>query len=189
MTIYLDKREIPDWGDFWIGVLDQHLCYLKLPPEHPQEGLVGDAIPRDIADFAVRQNLTLAIRRVRLGAVIWGQLEEYLAGTRRQFDLPIRLLGTDFQRQVWQALQAIPWGSTRTYQDIAADLGNPLSARAVGQANGRNPISIVVPCHRVLAKNGLGGYSGGLGLKERLLRIEGVLGNVIRDGKGEAIEA
>jgi methylated-DNA-[protein]-cysteine S-methyltransferase len=102
------------------------------------------------------------------------QLEEYLAGERTEFDVPMQLDGTDFQRQVWTELARIPYGKTISYGELARRVGRPNGPRAVGQANGRNPIPIIVPCHRVLAGNGIGGYGGGLPLKRVLLAVEGV---------------
>jgi methylated-DNA-[protein]-cysteine S-methyltransferase len=102
------------------------------------------------------------------------QLEEYFAGTRDRFELELDFTGTAFQRQVWAALLTIPFGETRTYGQIAEQIGNPTAVRAVGAANGRNPISIVAPCHRVIGASGkLTGFAGGLEAKERLLTLEG----------------
>ncbi len=102
------------------------------------------------------------------------QLQQYFAGTRHQFELPLAPRGTAFQRQVWQALRHIPYGQLRSYRDIALALGRPTASRAVGAANGRNPLPIVVPCHRVIGSNGqLTGYAGGLDLKHFLLDLEG----------------
>jgi methylated-DNA-[protein]-cysteine S-methyltransferase len=103
------------------------------------------------------------------------QLDAYFAGTLSQFDLPLRPAGSDFERRVWQAMQAIPFGKTRSYGEIACDIHS--APRAVGGACGKNPIPIVIPCHRVLAKAGLGGYSGsgGLKTKQALLALEGAL--------------
>ncbi len=102
-----------------------------------------------------------------------GEFSEYFAGQRRTFDFPIDLHGTPFEMEVWTALQNIPYGSTVTYGELAAGLGKPGAARAIGSANGRNPIPIVVPCHRVIAAGGkLGGYGGGLTLKRQLLDLE-----------------
>ena len=101
------------------------------------------------------------------------QLAEYFAGQRQTFELPIAAAGTPFQRRVWQLLQGIGYGERRTYGELAAELGNPNAARAVGLANGRNPISIIVPCHRVVGSSGaLTGYSGGLTNKQWLLNFE-----------------
>lgn len=102
------------------------------------------------------------------------QLEEYFAGKRKQFDLPLSLWGTEFQRQVWAALRDIPYGETRSYGQIAQAVGRPKAVRAVGMANHRNPISIIVPCHRVVGADGsLTGYGGGLENKKFLLALEG----------------
>ena len=102
------------------------------------------------------------------------QLEQYFSGTRERFELELDFAGTPFQRQVWAALLTIPFGETRTYSQIAEQIGNPTAVRAVGAANGRNPISIVAPCHRVIGASGkLTGFAGGLEAKERLLTLEG----------------
>lgn len=103
------------------------------------------------------------------------QLAQYLAGRRRAFDLPLAPAGTPFQLRVWEALRTIPFGETRSYGEVAASVGSPGGSRAVGQANGHNPIGVVVPCHRVIAADGtLGGYTGGLERKRRLLALEGI---------------
>ena len=101
------------------------------------------------------------------------QLTEYFAGTRTQFSLTLDFAGTDFNRIVWQALLTIPYGQTRTYGQIAKQIGDPAHARAVGAANAKNPISIVAPCHRVIGANGkLTGFAGGLKVKAFLLNLE-----------------
>lgn len=101
------------------------------------------------------------------------QLKEYFAGTRKAFKLPLDFHGTDFQKRVWKALLAIPFGETRSYGQIARQVGKPAAMRAVGAANGRNPISIVAPCHRVIGADGkLTGFAGGLDAKARLLALE-----------------
>lgn len=103
------------------------------------------------------------------------QLLEYFAGKRKQFDLPFVLYGTPFQKSVWNALANIPYGETRSYKDIALAIGASKAVRAIGGANNRNPIPIVIPCHRVIGSNGaLVGYGGGLSIKEHLLSLEGV---------------
>jgi methylated-DNA-[protein]-cysteine S-methyltransferase len=103
------------------------------------------------------------------------QLGEYFAGRREVFDLPLDFHGTDFQKRVWEQLLAIPFGETRSYGEIARALGQPTASRAVGAANGKNPISIVAPCHRVIGTNGsLTGFAGGLEAKQRLLALEGL---------------
>jgi methylated-DNA-[protein]-cysteine S-methyltransferase len=102
-----------------------------------------------------------------------GQLDEYFAGTRTTFDLPLDLQGTPFQLAAWQALAAIPYGETRTYGQQADRIGRPTAVRAIGAANGRNPVSIVLPCHRVIGSNGsLTGFGGGLEVKAALLELE-----------------
>ena len=109
------------------------------------------------------------------------QLKEYFNGERRQFEMPLDLKGTAFQLRVWQFLLSIPYGQVASYQEAASATGNSKAVRAAGMANNRNPVSIVVPCHRVVGKNGaLVGYGGGLDLKEALLLLEGV---DVRDGR------
>ena len=104
------------------------------------------------------------------------EFQEYFSGTRQMFEVPLAATGTEFQQKVWQALTTIPFGTTWSYQDLANAIGNPKAVRAVGLANGKNPISIIVPCHRVIGKNGkLTGYAGGLERKEGLLKHEGAL--------------
>ena len=123
--------------------------------------LFGRHVPPDAADAP---RATAACRR---------QLEEYFAGARRDFDLPLDLRGTEFQLRCWRALVRIPYGETRSYAEQARAVGCPRGFRAVGLANHDNPIAIVVPCHRVINSDGkLGGYGGGLDLKLRLLRLE-----------------
>jgi len=101
------------------------------------------------------------------------QFSEYFDGKRKNFDLPLSIRGTDFQMKVWKALQNIPYGKTVGYGEIAAKIGNPKACRAVGMANNRNPIAIIVPCHRVIGHDGsLTGYGGGLELKQHLLELE-----------------
>jgi methylated-DNA-[protein]-cysteine S-methyltransferase len=104
------------------------------------------------------------------------ELDEYFAGTRKSFNVKLAPEGTEFQRAAWTALTKIPFGQTRSYGEQAASIGNPKAVRAIGAANGKNPIAIVVPCHRVIGANGtLTGYAGGLDKKEFLLKLEGIL--------------
>lgn len=111
--------------------------------------------------------------RTPLTDLVFQQVTEYLNGQRRDFDFPYVLRGTEFQQRVWRALCAIPYGETRTYGEVAAAVGSPGAARAVGMANHRNPILIAVPCHRVIGADGsLVGYGSGLDMKEALLRLE-----------------
>lgn len=101
------------------------------------------------------------------------QLTEYFAGTRTDFSIPLDLKGTDFQRRVWQALLTIPFGETRSYAQIARQIGSPKAFRAMGAANGRNPVSIIIPCHRAIGSDGtLHGFAGGLEAKRYLLALE-----------------
>lgn len=110
---------------------------------------------------------TDAIRKTYL------QLKEYLSGKRKNFDIEIEMIGTEFQKKVWKELLNIPYGETRSYKDIAIAIGNEKACRAVGNANNKNPIAIIVPCHRVVGSNGsMTGYAGGLDIKEKLLKIE-----------------
>ena len=116
-------------------------------------------------------------------ATVAAQLTAYFAGDLTEFDVPLDLHGTPFQRRVWTALQGIPYGETITYGELAAELGNPSASRAVGLANGRNPVSVIVPCHRVVGSTGsLTGYGGGLERKRYLLDFE----RKTRTGAGEA---
>ncbi len=104
------------------------------------------------------------------------QLKEYFNGERKNFNIPLDLRGTDFQKKVWKELLKIPYGETISYKILSERVHNPGAVRAVGSANGANPIPIIVPCHRVINSNGkLGGYSGGLNIKEKLLELEGSL--------------
>ncbi|WP_055563418.1 methylated-DNA--[protein]-cysteine S-methyltransferase [Streptomyces atriruber] len=128
--------------------------YMTEQRHRPPEETFGD---RDPAPF---------------GEVI-SQLDAYFAGELTEFDVPLRLDGTPFQRTVWHGLQQIPYGETRTYGELAEALGKPNASRAVGLANGKNPIGVIVPCHRVIGANGsLTGYGGGLDRKQRLLAFE-----------------
>ena len=126
----------------------------------------GCGVHGDVIGFAMQtENLTFpeAVE----------QLNAYFAGTRTQFDLDLELMGTAFQRKVWQALLTIPFGETRSYGEIAEQIGSPTAYRAVGLANGHNPVGIIVPCHRVIGANGnLTGYGGGLDKKRALLEME-----------------
>lgn len=101
------------------------------------------------------------------------ELSEYFAGNRKEFDIPLNPKGTDFQKSVWNALRTIPYGKTMSYGQVAAQIGNPKASRAVGMANNKNPIPILIPCHRVIGANGkLVGYGGGIWMKQKLLELE-----------------
>lgn len=145
-------------GNLCIVACDGAICELGLPRDEfrpEQLGLRNDDLP--------------LLRQAR------SELQDYFAKRRRVFTLPLRAEGTPFQRAVWAAMYAIPYGETRSYGELAKAIGRPAAFRAVGQACGRNPISIIQPCHRVLAANGaLGGFRSGLDNKRQLLALEGI---------------
>lgn len=142
------------------------LVYLGFQGHEPRERLMAGLANR-FTDFERDPAVVKPLRQ---------QLSEYFAGARKAFDLPMALEGTAFRMRVWAALQDIPYGETRSYGDLARALGDPGASRAVGAANGSNPISILVPCHRVIGASGsLVGYAGGVDLKTALLRLEGAL--------------
>lgn len=147
-------------GPLTLVAVDAALCglYLDQQRHRPSPEIFGDSDPTAFVEVAA-------------------QLRDYFAGRLTTFELPMTLLGTPFQRTVWAALGEIPYGETTTYGELAARIGQPTAARAVGLANGRNPISIVVPCHRVVGSTGaLTGYGGGLERKRRLLAFEQRIG-------------
>jgi methylated-DNA-[protein]-cysteine S-methyltransferase len=147
-------------GPLRLAAEDDGLRLIEFPdPRHP-------VAPED--DWEEGDNAVLAMTRAQLG--------EYFAGTRRAFDLPLAPRGTAFQRAVWRALATIPYGETISYRALAERIGQPSAMRAVGAANGRNPLPIVVPCHRVIGADGsLTGFGGGLPTKRFLLQLEGAL--------------
>ena len=119
------------------------------------------------------KELNCDIKETSLIKQTYKELKEYINRKRKTFDIPLSPAGTPFQMKVWQELQKIPYGETRTYKDIAKAIGNEKACRAVGMANNKNPIAIIIPCHRVIGTNGdLTGYAGGLGIKKKLLNIE-----------------
>ncbi len=148
-----------------LATTERGLAYLQLPRESGR-GLRGW--------LRVRAPESKTLEAFAPNRIAIRQLLEYLEGKRTKFDLPLDLRGTPFQLSVWSALLEIPYGETRSYLQIANAIGRPRAARAVGAANGANPVGIVVPCHRVIAADGsLHGYGGGLDLKARLLAMEG----------------
>ncbi|MBQ8551346.1 MAG: methylated-DNA--[Clostridia bacterium] len=147
MTHY--AKYVTPFGEFYIGYTDDAVTEFTNTP-----GVYED-IRSSLSDEAAKQ------------------LDEYFAGKRREFSLPLALKGTEFQMKVWKALLDIPYGEVRTYGEIARAVGNPKASRAVGMANHRNPIAIIVPCHRVVASGGIGGYGLGLEMKTALLALEG----------------
>jgi O-6-methylguanine DNA methyltransferase len=147
-------------GSLRVASTEAGLAYLELPAAS------GRGLRRQLPDARCADGF--APNRAAIAQIL-----EYLDGKRVGFELPIDLRGTPFQRAVWAALLAIPYGETRSYAEIAKAVGQPAAVRAVGAANGANPIALVVPCHRVIASDGsLGGYGGGLRLKAKLLAME-----------------
>lgn len=155
-------------GDIMLVADESGLCELQLPGSfEPREDAKGGAAAGGVLTAAA------------------AQLSEYFAGRLTQFDLPLAPQGTEFQLRVWRALRDIPYGTTESYGSVAARTGNPRAGRAVGMANNRNPIAIVVPCHRVIGANGaLVGYGGGLSMKQWLLTHEAAVAE--RPGSGAA---
>ena len=137
-------------------------------------GILKIGYEGDVITFLKKtEESTITGRRTALTDQVYAQIMEYMEGKRKTFDFPYELSGTDFQKKVWKELCKIPYGETRTYKEIATSIGNPKASRAVGMANNKNPITIVVPCHRVVGSNGkMVGYAGGLEMKEALLQIE-----------------
>jgi O-6-methylguanine DNA methyltransferase len=151
-------------GDMRLAATERGLAYVELPHASGRglDGWLRSCAPDATVKAGFAPNRVAA-----------KQILEYLDGKRLEFDLEIDPLGTPFQRKVWNALLEIPYGETRSYRDIAARIDRPNAVRAVGTANGSNPLSLVVPCHRVInSGGGLGGYGGGLALKRRLLAME-----------------
>ena len=133
----------------------------------------GNSIVRLYLPGSHPDGTTAAEKETPLLKEAFQQLQEYIEGERKDFDLPLDPQGTAFLRKVWEELQRIPYGKTASYKEIAERVGKPKACRAVGQANHRNPIAIFIPCHRVIAADGsLGGYGGGLDMKQRLLDLE-----------------
>jgi O-6-methylguanine DNA methyltransferase len=151
-------------GSFRIASTSRGLAYVELP--HASGRGLDGWLRRCLPDADCREGFSP-------NQIAAKQIVEYLEGKRREFDLTVDLRGTDFQLKVWDALLELEYGETCSYSDIATRVGSPNAVRAVGSANGANPISLVVPCHRVIAADGkLGGYGGGLPLKRRLLAME-----------------
>jgi methylated-DNA-[protein]-cysteine S-methyltransferase len=162
INIQLYETEV---GQVVLGSFRGKLCFLGFR-DRGMKTTVDDRIKKVLnAEIVERDDEILEKTR--------RQLDEYLEGRRKAFDVPVLMTGTDFQKRVWKALMRIPYGATSTYGQIAKAIGNPRAVRAVGGACGANPIAIIVPCHRVVGSNGgLVGYGGGLPLKRRLLALE-----------------
>lgn len=135
--------------------------------------IVDNGVAITYIDFGDKFEEEVEIKESVLTKETFKQLSEYFNGKRKEFNLPLDPVGTKFQKSVWMALLNIPYGETRTYKEIAIKVGNEKGARAVGMANNKNPISIIIPCHRVIGSNKkLVGYAGGLHIKEKLLDLE-----------------
>ncbi len=145
---------------------EKGLAVIALPDS--SEHYFARCIERHFKDHEIHKD-------VEHNKVAQKQLTEYIAGKRRKFDLKLDIQGTDFHQKVLRRVAAIPYGETMTYGDIALAVGHPRASRAVGTANARNLLPLVIPCHRVVASNGIGGYGGGEHLKRRLLELEGAL--------------
>jgi methylated-DNA-[protein]-cysteine S-methyltransferase len=152
-------------GKLLLGSFGSRLCLLGFGDGKTKRA-TDDRIKKKLHAQFVDQNDEV-LEKTRM------QLDEYLQGHRREFDIPLLMVGTDFQKSVWNELMKVPYGATSTYLQLAKDVGNEKAVRAVGNANAVNPISIIVPCHRVIGSNGgLVGYGGGLSVKKRLLELE-----------------
>lgn len=164
-TLYYSRMESPV-GILYVGVSEQGMVLLDLH---------GGEFLRKKQSGNGKNKVEWMESEVKTAPYV-RELKEYFDGKRKKFSFPLDLRGTEFQKRCWQALLNIPYGKTRSYADIAREVGSPQSFRAVGQANHQNPVAIVVPCHRVITSDGkLGGYGGGLAMKEKLLRLEGAM--------------
>ena len=152
-------------GEFITGSFEEQLCLLDFQYRRMRIR-VDNRIKKGLnAEFVEQDDETLKTTRK--------QLDEYLAGTRTKFDIPILTVGTDFQKTVWNALMQVSYGSTATYLQLAKSINNERAVRAVANANGANAIGLIIPCHRIIGSNGeLVGYGGGLPVKKRLLKLE-----------------
>ncbi len=154
-----------NYGEFILGSYDGKLCMVDFRYRKMRK-TVDDRIKKGLnAEFVEQDDEILYKTRL--------QLDEYFTMQRREFDIPILMIGTDFQKNVWEALLKVPYGTTSAYLQLAKEIGNEKAVRAVANANGANAIGIIIPCHRIIGTNGeLTGYTGGLPLKKRLLELE-----------------
>jgi epoxyqueuosine reductase len=174
-TLYYEVFTSPV-GPLFLAASPRGLVALEFDKRMPGQQSIRPN-PRDLRVESKELSFEESASRLR---TYTRELEEYFAGSRREFTFPLDLRGTEFQLACWRALQQIPYGETRTYADIARVVGRPLGFRAVGMANNRNPVAIVVPCHRVIASDGtLCGYGGGLDIKRKLLELEGALSGTL----------
>lgn len=159
-------------GELILGSFDNQLCMLDYR-YRKMRNTVDNRIKKGLsADFAKADDSLLQNTRI--------QIDEYLAGDRKEFSVPLLTVGTDFQKSVWNALKKIPYGTTSTYLQLAKNIDNEKAVRAVASANGANSIALIIPCHRVIETSGkLGGYAGGISVKKKLLKFESktTLGN------------
>lgn len=152
-------------GELILGSFDGKLCLLDFRYRKMRQA-VDDRIKKGLnGDFVEKDEKILQTTRK--------QLDEYLNGQRKEFDIPLRMIGTDFQKNVWKTLLQVSYGTTSTYLKLAKDIGNEKAVRAVASANGANAIAIIIPCHRIIGSDGeLVGYGGGLPIKKRLIKLE-----------------
>lgn len=170
-ALVLARLETPV-GPMMAGAVGDGICLLEF---------AGDRTQAAVQVLAERFRTTPSEGWSEHLRLLARELDEYFAGRLQRFTVPVVAPGTAFEEAVWQALQEIPYGSTISYTDLATRVGKPSATRAVGSANGRNRIAIVIPCHRVVNSNGrLGGYGGGLWRKQRLLELEGALRQAVR---------
>ena len=154
-----------DVGELILGSFQGKLCLLGFGDREMRRAVAGRIKKGLDAEFVEQNDEVLAKTRK--------QVDEYLSGNRTEFNIPLLMVGTEFQRRVWKALMKVPYGVTSTYGQMAEDIGSPKAVRAVGNAIGANPVSIIIPCHRIIGGDGqLVGYGGGLSVKKRLLKLE-----------------
>ncbi len=152
-------------GELILGSFNENLCLLDFR-YRKMRWTVDNRIKIGLKAVFLEQNNETLIETKK-------QIDEYLSGNRKVFDIPLLTIGTNFQKSVWNALIKIPYGSISTYSQLAEDIDNPKAVRAVASANGANAIALAIPCHRIIESNGnLGGYGGGLAVKKRLLELE-----------------
>ena len=152
-------------GELILGSFEDRLCLLDFKYRKMRK-TVDERIKKGLKANFIEHN-TEIIERTR------AELDEYFQGNRKEFDVPLQMVGTDFQKSVWNTLLKVPYGTTSTYLKLAYDINNEKAVRAVANANGANSMAIIIPCHRIIGSNGeLGGYGGGLPVKKRLLTLE-----------------
>ncbi len=155
------------YAEFILGSYDEKLCMVDYRYRKMRKS-IDERIKKALKSEFIEKDSTV-LEQSRL------QLDEYFNMQRKEFGLPLLMLGTDFQKRVWEALLKVPYGTTSSYLQLAKDIGNEKAVRAVANANGANAIGIIIPCHRIIGSNGkLTGYAGGLALKKQLLELEGL---------------